>query len=654
MKGQEYIVEIKDLIIEFDTSKGRKRVVDQISFEVAPGEVLGILGESGSGKTMSTQAILGLIDGLPGVMSGEINFTYKNHTLNLLDGLSECLSETKENPHKNDRLWQQKSRKTMKPLWGKYITAIFQNPRSSLDPLMTVGAQLSESITYASLKQNKEQGTPQKTTDQIRSEAIEWLEKVHMVNPARVYESYPHELSGGMCQRAMIAVALACRPTLLVADEPTTGLDATVRAQIVTLLQTLVREARCAMLYISHDIREVLYLTDRVIVMRHGQVIEHARTEDLKNGYGDRHTYTQSLLDASGIVEKSIKTIDTSFDHAQTEKRSELILEARGLKKSFIGRDRSITKAIDDVDLLLFKGEVAALIGESGSGKTTLGRAITRLLTLDEGEVHLDQVSLTTLKGAALRHTRKSFQVIFQNQQANLHPNLSVHEMLDESLKLHRPELNVAERFEHCQTLLARVGLTEHGSRYVASLSGGEQRRVGLARILATAPKLIVADEPTSGLDAAIKLQTIALLQELKGADLTYLLISHDLGLVRRIADRVFVMLRGRIIEKCSIHELGARPHHPYTEKLLAAAQLGDRPLVHDTASIEDLAYHEQGCGYASLCPLARAKGIVEQCVSERPELIQISESSSAKPKDQQSAVACFAYHTLSTERIEG
>lgn len=646
MSEQESVIKVRDLIIEFDTPKGRKRVVDRVSFEVAPGEVLGILGESGSGKTMSTQALLGLIDGLPGVMGGGISFTHQGQSIELLDGLMGCIKGAGDNAVKQDRAWQQRSRKIMRPIWGKQITAIFQNPRRSLDPLMTIGAQLTESIIYASTKVRAEVPTPA----QARQEALEWLERVQMVNPPRVYVSYPHELSGGMCQRAMIAVALACRPAVLVADEPTTGLDATVRAQIVTLLQTLVREARCAMLYISHDIREVLYITDRVIVMRHGKVIERSSTEALKLGTGERHPYTQSLLDASGVVGATAQSATLEEARSTSALASEftpVVLEAKGLQKFFVGRDKSITRAIDGVDLSLYQGEVAALIGESGSGKTTLGRAVTRLLSLDAGEVRLNDQSLTSLKGSALREARKSFQVIFQNQQANLHPNLSVDEMLDESLRLHRPELNAEQRETHGAQLLARVGLEDHGARYVASLSGGEQRRVGLARILATAPKLIVADEPTSGLDAAIKLQTIALLQELKGAELTYLLISHDLGLVRRIADRVFVMLRGRIIERCTIDELGKRAHHPYTEKLLAAAQLGDRPLDHDTASIEDLEFTEQGCGYASLCPVARAQGITSRCVSERPPLIQIDEGRSGR---HESAVACFAYSALQTE----
>jgi ABC-type glutathione transport system ATPase component len=255
---------------------------------------------------------------------------------------------------------------------------------------------------------------------------------------------------------------------------------------------------------------------------------------------------------------------------------SQLLLKAQGLRKVFSSSIGEDTIALDQVDLEIYTGEVVALIGESGSGKTTLGRAVLRLLKLDEGEVSFDGMDLLALRGQELRRARRSFQMIFQNQQANLHPRLSVIEMLDESLRLHQPTLDHNQRLTRSRELLARVGLTDHERRYLASLSGGEQRRVGLARILATSPKLVVADEPTSGLDAAIKLQIIDLLRELRAESLSYLLISHDLELVRRIADRILVMLHGRIIEEIDIADLGKIQHHPYTRQLLNAALLGE------------------------------------------------------------------------------
>jgi ABC-type dipeptide/oligopeptide/nickel transport system ATPase component len=293
------VVEVKDLIIEFDTSKGRARVVDQVSFSVSPGEVLGILGESGSGKTMSTQAILGLIGGYPGVMGGEINLQFKGQTHRLLEHLESFITEHKGKLEKNERAWRKQRFTEMKPLWGRAVTAIFQNPRRSLDPLMTVGQQVCESI--AAREQHKEVDVRIDHKAQ-RLEAIQWLNRVQMVDPNRVFDSYPHELSGGMCQRAMIAVALACKPAVLVADEPTTGLDATVRAQIVHLLQRLIEDEQCAMLYITHDIREMLYLADRVIVMRHGHILEQVTTDELKDKPNERHTYTRTLLEAAGMI----------------------------------------------------------------------------------------------------------------------------------------------------------------------------------------------------------------------------------------------------------------------------------------------------------------------------------------------------------------
>lgn len=290
---QMSVVNVQDLIIEFDTPKGRSRVVDGVSFSVNPGEVLGILGESGSGKTMSTQAILGLVDGYPGVMGGEIELNLNGERHLLLKDLPKYTFTKRSRLEKQERAWRKHRFNKMRSLWGRGVTAIFQNPRRSLDPLMTVGQQVLESISSRS---------PDLSPDAQSAEALEWLDRVQMVNPRRVFNSYPHELSGGMCQRAMIAVALACKPSVLIADEPTTGLDATVRAQVVQLLQELIRDERCAMLYITHDIREMLYLADRVIIMRHGHVLERVTTDQLRNQSNERHPYTRTLLEAAGMI----------------------------------------------------------------------------------------------------------------------------------------------------------------------------------------------------------------------------------------------------------------------------------------------------------------------------------------------------------------
>ena len=300
---------------------------------------------------------------------------------------------------------------------------------------------------------------------------------------------------------------------------------------------------------------------------------------------------------------------------------SSLILEAKDSCKSFHSRDRQVTRALNHVNLKIYSGEVLALIGESGSGKSTLGRALLRLLKLDQGDVIWQGHSIMQLRGSQLRAFRQKFQMIFQNQQANLHPRMSVEQMLNESLCLHRPHLTPEERQDKITSLLQQVELKNYHQRYMASLSGGEQRRIGLARILATQPTLIIADEPTSGLDAAIKLQMIDLLNSIKGSDLTYLLISHDLNLVRKIADRVLVMLRGNIIEEVRIQDLGKVRHHPYTEKLLAAAELGDRTLEFATSSIEDLqTTHINACPYAYLCPWMN-ESLKQKCFHSMPTM---------------------------------
>lgn len=624
----EIVLSVKDLVVAFDGANGnRKVVVDGVSFEVKQGEVLGILGESGSGKTMSTQSVLGLIDGEPGVMGGKIEFyPHAGPKIDLLASLQDFIKDDQ----KSNRAWQKHTYQQMKALWGSGMTAIFQNPKKSLDPLMRVGDQVKESIISRDLRLNQ----TIKSQEEYHAQVIEILKQVQLREPERVYLSFPHELSGGMCQRIMIAVAIAAQPKLLIADEPTTGLDATVRAEVLAILKQVIVDRGNAMLYISHDIREILYLTEHVIVMRHGKIIERAKTVDLINGVGERHPYTQTLLEASGLVDTgdasqsqtSSSQSQTDQSHEQiTHKQAPLILKAKNLQKTYQVSSHQ-TIALDHVDLEIRQGEVLALIGESGSGKTTLGKAILRLLSLDAGEVWFDGIDLLKLSGSTLREARKSFQMIFQNQQANLHPKMSVFEMLEESLLLHQPNLDIEQRKVQIKKLLDQVGLYQHENRYVASLSGGEQRRVGLARIFATKPKLVVADEPTSGLDAAIKLQTIDLLAQLKSEDLSYLLISHDLGLVKKIADRMIVMLRGRIIEVLPMSELYTYAHHPYTQRLLAATELGSHEQTQKTGgSVEDTT-HSKGCVYANTCPLAKEKGILTKCQTVRPELKSIGQ----------------------------
>ena len=317
---------------------------------------------------------------------------------------------------------------------------------------------------------------------------------------------------------------------------------------------------------------------------------------------------------------------------------TDLIIKAVGLKKAFeLGGFMSNSQkviALDGVDVSVESGQVVAIIGESGSGKTTLGKALCRLLRLDDGSVEFLGQDLLKVSGKALLNVRKGFQMVFQNQSANLHPRMTVEEMLSESLKLHRPELSDSQRQTHINELAEQVGLSERLMQRPTSLSGGEKRRAGLARILATKPKLIVADEPTSGLDAAIKLQIIDLLQSLRTEEMSYIIISHDLGLVRRIADRVIVMLHGRVIEECMSKDLSGRvEHHPYTIKLMRAAVLDrdrrrpPRERRHPPRIVRpSLEEARNGCVYATTCALAERAKIFDQCISERPMLYQISE----------------------------
>ncbi|MFN3202136.1 MAG: ATP-binding cassette domain-containing protein [Bradymonadia bacterium] len=333
---------------------------------------------------------------------------------------------------------------------------------------------------------------------------------------------------------------------------------------------------------------------------------------------------------------------------------TEHVIQAQGLVKVFRGggllRARTETRALDRVDIALKQGEIAALIGESGSGKTTLGKVLLRLTPLDEGSLEFNGADLLAAGRTELRGLRREFQMVFQNQAANLHPKMTVWQMLDESLRLHRPELDAEGRKAQSRELLEQVGLIDRGDQRPASLSGGERRRVGLARILATRPRLIVADEPTSGLDAAIKQQMIHLLEALKAPETTYLLISHDLGLVRRISERVMVMLQGRIIEDVPGALLGkAEFHHPYTHRLIQASDLLDeggraRRVVSTGFDLEARAksgVEVKGCVYASDCPLAAQLGIVEKCQGSRPPMVQVG------PAHQ---VACFGHAGVSSD----
>ncbi len=287
------LLSVNGLSIDFDTKAGRRRVVDNISFSVGEGEVLGVLGESGSGKTITTSAVLGLIQGHPGVVSGQILLSSPDGTSDLLDGLEGVLTGKKGDEVKNVRRWDRLVSRRMESVWGRQMTAIFQNPRASLDPLIKVGTQVAESVALAH---------PNWNSNRIREKALHWLERVQLSAPQRVYVSYAHELSGGMCQRVMIAVALAREPRLLIADEPTTGLDTTVRAEVVKLFSQLIEEEDRAMMYISHDVREVLYLADRVIVMKDGAILETSSANDIRQGCGKRAAYTQFLLESAGIV----------------------------------------------------------------------------------------------------------------------------------------------------------------------------------------------------------------------------------------------------------------------------------------------------------------------------------------------------------------
>ncbi|KPI21299.1 Monosaccharide-transporting ATPase [Actinobacteria bacterium OK006] len=502
------LVEVTDLTVGF----GSLRAVDGLSFRLAKGAALGLVGESGSGKSTVASALLGLHRGTGADVGGSVRVA----------GIDV----------------QEASDTELRRLRGGKAAMVFQDPLSSLDPYYAVGDQIAE-VYRVHVKASRRAA---------RARAVEVLDRVGIPDAARRARSRPHEFSGGMRQRALIAMALACEPDLLIADEPTTALDVTVQAQILDLLHTLREETGMGLLLVTHDVGVAAESVDEILVMRHGRAVEHGLVGAVLGA--PAQAYTQELLGAVPRVDAP-RTAS-----AVTE---EVVLEASGLRREF-GRGKKAFAAVDDVSLTIHRGETLGIVGESGSGKTTLGRMLVGLLEPTAGEIKPGE------------GVRPDVQMVFQDPVSSLNPRRSVGESIADPLRAQgeRDEGRIRGRVRE---LLERVGLeAAHYDRYPHEFSGGQRQRVGIARALAADPRVIVCDEPVSALDVTTQAQVIALLAELqRELGLALVFVAHDLAVVRQVSDRVAVMRRGRIVEYGPADEVYESPRDPYTKQLLAA-----------------------------------------------------------------------------------
>jgi len=531
------VLQVDDLRVAFGAGPQSREVVRGISLAVGRGETLAVVGESGSGKSVTALAIMGLLPRGGRVTGGSVR----------LEGRS-----LRDLPPG-----------AIRRLRGDRMAMIFQEPMTSLNPVLSIARQMTEGpLAHGRIDARA-----------ARDQAAAMLARVGIADPEGCLRQYPHELSGGMRQRVMIAAAMMTEPALLIADEPTTALDVTVQAQILDLLRSLTRETGTALVLVTHDMGVVAEMADSVLVMRHGAAVERAEVSRLFAA--PREPYTQALLAA-------VPTLDGPASGPPREATAaEPILVASGISKTFGARGlfsrRAATRALDDVSLSIGAGEIVAVVGESGSGKTTLGRAMACLTDVDAGTIAFDGESLTGLSGAALRRRRAGIQTVFQDPYASLDPRFTIGRTIAEPMRVHG-FASRGDAGERAGDLLERVQLDRRmAQRYPHELSGGQRQRVAIARALAARPRVIVADEPTSALDVSVQAQILALLARLRAEDgLSFLFISHDLAVVRRMADRVAVMRAGRILELGPAEAVLREPAHPYTRALLAAVPVPD------------------------------------------------------------------------------
>ena len=519
------LLNVDNLSVSFVTRNGTNKAVDNVSFSVEERQITAIIGESGSGKSVSCYAMLGLVPSPPGRIDGG---TARFQGQDLL-----ALSEDE-----------------LRAIRGRDIAMIFQDPMTCLNPFMKIGEQLIEPLT---LHKGLAKGP-------ARDKAMALLDEVGIRDPQAAMNAFPHEFSGGMRQRVMIAMALINEPKLLIADEPTTALDVTIQAQILKLIAELQTKRDIGVLFISHDLAVVSDIADQIVVMEKGKVVESGEPKAIFDN--PQHPYTQKLLAAIPSGQKAADTV-----------APDPLIRIENLRTWFTPTaGAEPVKAVDDVSLEIHRGEVLGLVGESGSGKSTLGRSILRLVPITDGQIHFEDTELSSLEGRTLKQFRHRMQMIFQDPYASLNPRMTVYDTLAEPLLLHGL-VNKAGLDQAIRELMDNVGLARAFVRkYPHEFSGGQRQRIAIGRALATRPEFIVADEPVSALDVTIQAQILDLLADLtKEYGLTMLFISHDLAVIRQIADRIAVMYHGKLVEEGSTAQVFETPREDYTRSLLAA-----------------------------------------------------------------------------------
>lgn len=582
--SKEVLLEVKNLVTEFRTENETIKAVNDVSFTLSRGETIGIVGESGSGKSVTSLSTMRLIPNPPGkITQGELIYHSKTRGIVDLARLTE---------------------KQMRDFRGNEIAMIFQEPMTSLNPVFTCGDQVMEAILLHQKCSRQE----------AKERTLQLFKEVQLPRPEAILKSYPHQLSGGQKQRVMIAMAMSCQPSILIADEPTTALDVTVQATILELMARLQKEHHMGILFITHDLGVIAELADKVIVMYKGKIVEQGPVLEIFEN--PQHPYTKGLLacrppldkrlkwlptvadfmttDAHGQLTEQVSSIDqltetltvTSEERHQTHKKlyaQQPILEVKNirtsfpLKKNLFGKPLSFVHAVDDVSFDVYPGETLGLVGESGCGKTTLGRTILRLIEPSSGEIIFDGKNLTSLSPAEMREMRKHIQIIFQDPYSSLNPRITIGQAIMEPMQVHGILEDDRARKNHVMELLQRVNMNEsHFSRYPHEFSGGQRQRICIARALALKPKFIICDESVSALDVSIQAQVLNLLNELKRAfHFTYIFISHDLSVVKFMSDRMVVMNKGKIEEIGDADAIYNNPQSDYTKRLISAIPKG-------------------------------------------------------------------------------
>ncbi len=595
------VLQLEQLNVTFTVPQGEVAAVRDFSLTVERGECVGIVGESGAGKSQVFLGALGLL-----APNGRVQGRARFGSTDLVGRRSADLDRVR----------------------GAGIGMVFQDPMTSLTPHIAVGDQIAEPmVRHLGVSWREARG---------RAEAL--LRRVHVTDAERRMQQYPHELSGGLRQRAMIAIALACEPALLIADEPTTALDVTIQAQILSLLAELKRDSGMALVLITHDLGAVAGVADRVAVMQSGRIVELDTVNVILKA--PRHPYTQALLSA-------IPRIDDVLPTRVAEGAAAVALEISRLSVHFAARggwlgSRALLRAVDDVSLELRAGEALGVVGESGSGKSTLARAALQLIRPTSGRVVWMQQALESLSARELKPLRRDLQIIFQDPLASLDPRMTIGAIVEEPLRVHCPRLDARDRAQAVAEMLRQVGLaSDMIGRYPHEFSGGQCQRIGIARAMILRPRLLVCDEPVSALDVPIQGQIVALLADLKRrSGMSILFVSHNLAVVRRLCERVLVLYLGRMMELAPADSLYTRPLHPYTSELLAAVPIADpdiqpgrlaRALVAEPPS--PLA-PPSGCVFRTRCPHA-----IDICRERVPDWDQANGSR---------RVACHRWRELS------